>query len=259
MARFPGTLARALAAQAARLEKMVCYLEHPRLRELHRRGVGLELYRKLAQPWLMARGFNTVLDVGANIGHFALAAAYAYPQARLYAFEPLPDCFARLNNTLAGLPNCHGLNIGLGPAAGVFAFEQNQFPAASSFLKLAETHKREFPQARETRSVSVNIEVLDAVAKRLALVPPILIKIDVQGYEDQVLRGGAQTLGQADTVLIETSFEPLYQGQPLFADIFRHLTGLGLEYHGSLDQIQSAQDGRALQADSLFVRPNGPA
>lgn len=49
-------------------------------------------------------------------------------------------------------------------------------------------------------------------------------------------------------------FETLYQGQPLFDDIYRKLVSWGFVYSGALDQLCSPQDGRPLQEDSIFVR-----
>jgi hypothetical protein len=96
---------------------------------------------------------------------------------------------------------------------------------------------------------------LDDLAPQLELRDPLFIKIDVQGYEDEVLAGGEQTIRRAAVVLVETSFETLYEDQPLFDEVYRTLTGWGFRYAGSLDQICSPQDRRPLQADSLFVRP----
>ena len=243
-----------LAVQAARLEYLAAYIENPRLHLLRRRGVGLETYRKLTHPWLQGFGFRTVLDIGANTGQFALSARFAFPQARLYSFEPLPDCFAKLNQNLAGASNFQAFNVGLGATSGSLAFEQNQFSAASSFLKLTPTYSSEFPAKTQTSSIAVKVEPLDVIAKQLSLTPPLLVKIDVQGFEDQVLRGGTQTLRQADVLLIETSFEALYENQPLFDDVYRHLVSEGFVYQGALEQLLSPKDQRPLQADSLFVR-----
>ena len=81
----------------------------------------------------------------------------------------------------------------------------------------------------------------------------MLVKIDVQGFEDRVLRGGERTIREAKAIIIETSFVPLYEGQPLFSDIRRQLTGWGFVYAGSVGQIRSRTTGEVLQEDSLFL------
>jgi hypothetical protein len=112
----------------------------------------------------------------------------------------------------------------------------------------------EYPEMAATKPVTVKIDRLDAVAAGLPIVEPLLVKIDVQGYEDRVLKGGLETIQRASLLVIETSFEPLYQGQPLFGDIYSMLVDRGFRYAGSLDQLSHARDGRPLQEDSIFVR-----
>ena len=83
----------------------------------------------------------------------------------------------------------------------------------------------------------------------------ILIKIDVQGSEDKVIRGGQKTLRRAKAVIVETSFTELYDGQPLFHDIYEGLRSLGFSYSGSwAPDLKNPLDGSHLQQDSIFVR-----
>jgi len=245
---------RCLSTLTYRAYKLARCVERPALFALRRRGVSVDYYLKLAQPWLRTVGVRTILDIGANTGQFASAAQAAFPQAQIYSFEPLPDCFRQLQANLAQAPRFRAFNVGLGREAGTVTFQRNTFTASSSVRPMAETHKREFPLTQETTNVSVRLERLDDLADQLILREPMLVKIDVQGYEDEVLAGGEQTVRRAAVVLTETSFESLYESQPLFDDIYRTLVGWGFGYAGSIDQLCSPRDGRPLQADSLFVR-----
>ena len=67
----------------------------PRLAIWRRRGVILGLYQDLDRPWLVGLGVKTVLDIGANVGRFAITARKLFPDAHIYAFEPLPDCLEK--------------------------------------------------------------------------------------------------------------------------------------------------------------------
>lgn len=76
----------------------------------------------------------------------------------------------------------------------------------------------------------------------------------MQGYETKVILGGKQTISRAAIVIAETSFQELYEGQPLFNEVYEMLKDLGLRYAGSLGpQLMNPTDGSALQADSLFI------
>jgi len=116
------------------------------------------------------------------------------------------------------------------------------------------THVREFPWSAGGNEISVATSTLDQALVDVSVDTPLLVKIDVQGTEDLVIAGGPATLALAGVVIVETSFERLYSGQPLFDDIYRLMREKGLLYRGSLGELCSPQDGRVLQADSVFVR-----
>jgi hypothetical protein len=95
---------------------------------------------------------------------------------------------------------------------------------------------------------------LDEALDGITLEPEVLVKIDVQGYEDKVIAGGEQTLSRARAIVIEVSFQKLYEGQPLFDDIYRLLTARGFTFMGHLYQLLNPSDGSVLQADALFLK-----
>ena len=78
----------------------------------------------------------------------------------------------------------------------------------------------------------------------------------MQGFESQVIRGGKKTIDRAPIVVIETSFVELYEGQPLFADIYDQMRKLDFTYSGSLGlgQLRSPTNGLPLQQDAIFLR-----
>jgi hypothetical protein len=82
----------------------------------------------------------------------------------------------------------------------------------------------------------------------------VLVKLDVQGYEDKVIEGGKCLLQRAKILIVETSIVPLYEGQPLFRHIFTMLDRQQFTYHGALSQLTSPIDGSVLQADAIFMR-----
>jgi hypothetical protein len=94
---------------------------------------------------------------------------------------------------------------------------------------------------------------LDTVMEDVDLAPDVLIKIDVEGIEDRVLRGGERTMRRASVAIIETSFEALHEGQALFRDVYDLMLQYGFRYAGNLDQLLSPADRRVLQADAVFL------
>ncbi len=229
-------------------------IENPYLLAIKKGGGHPSLARFLNQAWIQSLDIATVLDIGANNGQFAFTISKMLPKAHLYAFEPLPDCFTNLTERLKNHNNFTAFNLGLSNRSGDLIIEHNNFSPSSSFLKMAELHKSAFPFTKNTHRLKVNVELLDTIAQTINIDSPMLIKIDVQGYEHYVLDGGEQTIRQAKIVMIETSFELLYEGQALFPQIYQTLTAWGFEYVGAIDQVNDPKDGRPLQEDSLFIK-----
>jgi FkbM family methyltransferase len=226
----------------------------PRLATWRSQGVILGLYQDLNRPWLTGLGIRTVLDIGANVGRFAITARKLFPEAHIYAFEPLPDCLAKAKQVMHGDPRFTPVNVGLGLEQGEAAFHRNAASPSSSFLKVTRTHTSSYPGTGDTTEVRVPVDTLDRLASSFDFATPMLVKIDVQGFEEQVLRGGEATIRRASVLLVETSFETLYEGQALFDSLHTLLRGWGFDFKGNFDQAHAPDDGRILQADSLFVR-----
>ncbi len=164
---------------------------------------------------------RTVLDVGANVGQFAVAAAKLFPDARVHSFEPLPNCAERLRENVSKLGNVAVYPFALGASEGEVTFHVNSHSHSSSVLPLARAHRDAFPDARETQVIKAKVSTLDRVFADVEFRSPVLLKLDVQGYEAQTLRGGVETLKRIDYVVLEASFKPMYEGELLFMDLVR--------------------------------------
>lgn len=204
--------------------------------------------------WLKNMGINTILDIGANTGQFAEKIHQVFPDAVLYSFEPLNDCYEELINKFKNIPQFKAFNLALGDETGVVEMHRNQYSPSSSLLPMAELHKTCFPYTKEEILLKVDVVCLDDIASSLELNKPMLVKLDVQGYEDKVILGGESVIGQADIVIVELSLEQLYEGQPLFEDVYNVMRSLGFRYRGNYDQLYSPDDGRVLQIDGIFTK-----
>ena len=234
---------------------------HPEAIGLRFRGIDYEQYCHLRQPWLLAMNIRTIIDVGANVGQFALLAREVFPLAQILSFEPLPECFAALESCLPA-PNFQAFNLALGDKDAELDFHSAHHSPSSSFLRMNDFHKEAFPESRdgqESESVKVKVRRLDDIVNGLDLKERILLKLDVQGYEDKVIAGGAELLKRVSVVISETSFRPLYDGQTLFKDVHGALLEAGFVFQGNLNQMFSPADGRIVSADSIFVRPTAEA
>jgi FkbM family methyltransferase len=243
-----------LSVISRKIQSLVSLIENPKLIPLRKYGVGAGEYIFMSQPWFRAFKIKTILDVGANQGQFALVVNAVFPEAQVYSFEPVPSCFEALKRNTERIKSFKAFNLGLGDSTDELEFELNDFSASSSFLKMADSHKEIFPYTSQAKSIKVKVDRLDNLQSHLEIEHPLLVKIDVQGYEDRVLEGGREVIQAAKVVIIETSFCSLYQDQALFDRIYQQLTELGFSYKGMLGQMQNPHSGEVLQSDSIFVR-----
>jgi len=204
--------------------------------------------------WLRNRNIRTILDVGANTGQFALQIHKLLPEAKIYSFEPLADCYAMLRKNMGSIADFESFNVALGNENGKCSIYRNAFSPSSSLLPMQDLHKQAFPQTVNAKLEDIEICRLDDIAHTLNFRDNLLIKIDVQGFEDKVILGGWNVIERASVLIVETSFEPLYQGQVLFDGIYTMLTAKGFEYRGGEEPLRSPEDRHILQCDSIFIR-----
>ena len=194
------------------------------------------------------------MDVGANSGQFALMIHTILPEASIYSFEPLERCFRSLQQNAENIKDMHCFRFALGDTNTRMVMHANEFSGSSSILEMAELHKTAFPYTRNSTEEQVEVRTLDSLLPQLRLQSNVLAKLDVQGYELNVLRGAEEALSHINVLVIETSFYQLYENQPLFDDIYGYLNKRGFKYRGNFEQIMSATNGEVLQADAIFTR-----
>ena len=197
---------------------------------------------------------KTVLDIGANVGQFTVAVAKMFPGVQVHSFEPVPECFMRLRKNVSKLKNVSVYQLALGDTDGETVCHINSHSQSSSILPLSKEHCAAFPNAREISQVPIKISRLDTIFATRKIDSPNLLKIDVQGYEANVLRGGEETLKRIQYVVAETSFKSLYQGEPIFLDLVRLMESRGFQFIRPVGWLSDPRNGEILQMDALFSR-----
>jgi len=205
---------------------------------------------------------RSVVDVGANEGQFAKWISTIFPLAQIYAFEPLPGPYAKLKAwTESRRPNATLFNVALGERATetVMNLHVNHTPS-SSLLSATNTQDTLYPNSQKRSTLVVKQETLDDALDSLQPPPEpdLLVKMDVQGYEDRVIMGGQRTLSRTRACILEVILDELYVGQARFSNLVSSLGGLGLMYAGNLEQSY-AGDGHVVFIDAVFVRPHLPS
>jgi FkbM family methyltransferase len=198
---------------------------------------------------------DTLLDIGANYGHYAAALRAQGFAGRIVSFEPVAAAFAGLSQRAAGDPNWHCHELALGDEDAERTIHVSADVTSSSLLPPAEAYAEASPRLEFVREETVSTTTLDAVRGRLFDADDALfLKLDVQGFELEVLRGAEQTLGQAVGLECELSLAPIYEGQALFTDVIRYLADRGFHLRALEPVFLHQVTGELLQLDGLFTR-----
>jgi FkbM family methyltransferase len=192
-----------------------------------------------------------VVDIGANRGQFALICRKIFPNARIDSFEPLDEPAARYRSVFREDDRANLHPFAIGPTEGEAIIHVSKADDSSSLLPITHMQSTLFPGTEEKGTRTIQVVPLDSQLHKSDIIKPALLKIDVQGYELESLKGCQQLLNLFTYVYVECSFIELYNGQALAHEVIDylhchdfHLTGV---YHTHYDR-----DGRAIQADFIF-------
>ncbi|MGB3309232.1 MAG: FkbM family methyltransferase [Nodosilinea sp.] len=212
-----------------------------------------DIYRLLNKNWFPKDQVQLVLDVGANEGQFINTSLALMPNVPIYAFEPNPsltkDLYSRYRDFNVKIFPC-----ALGDSSKKASLNISKFSPSSSLLKGGSQLATEFPEVVFEEIAEVEIKRLDSLVLDDVGVKDLLLKIDVQGFEMDVLRGAVGILDRILVIVCEANFAPLYENQCAFEEIISflrtykfHLVDIGIP-------IRSRHSQEVLYLDLAFVK-----
>ncbi|VVM06959.1 2-O-methyltransferase NoeI [Methylacidimicrobium cyclopophantes] len=225
---------------------------------LYRRGLVLGVAAGIEHEKLLrSHPCRTLVDIGANRGQFALVARRCWPEARIYSFEPLEAPCGRFRKLFAGDSRVHLFPVGIAPERQRRGIHLSRREDSSSLLPMG-TQSEFFPGTEEAGRVEVEVGPLGEWVSAAEIDSPAFLKIDVQGYEAEVLRGCLPLLACFSYVYVEASFVELYRGQALADEVIRFLQESGFRLAG-IYNLGYAATGTAVQGDFFFGRESSAA
>lgn len=201
---------------------------------------------------LRERPPQVIHDIGANVGTWTCLAKSLYPAAAVDAFEPVGSHAPAFRQWTSPWKDVRLHAIALGPRDGTVSLEVTDFPDATSVLALSAEGRRTFNLAPAGLR-EVPMATLDGLVASGAVRAPDLLKLDIQGYELEALRGGERSLQAARAVICEVSFRAFYEGQALFPDVLAYLRERGFRLHAFGASLNAGEPLQ--QADALFLKP----
>jgi FkbM family methyltransferase len=198
---------------------------------------------------------TAVVDVGANEGQYGNTLRADGYQGRLLSIEPQERAFRQLARLSARDPDWDCIQCGLGGEDGVATLGVSANSTSSSVLPILDSHVKAAPQSRYESAERIVLRTLDSVVGKWTERESLIgLKLDVQGFEAEVLRGAQSTLAEVAFLEVELSLIPLYEGQVLSDQMIGHLGDLGFSLANLCTGFSDPRTGRVLQFDGIFLR-----
>jgi FkbM family methyltransferase len=208
------------------------------------------------QRLLQSYEIDTVLDIGANSGHFAreLREDIGYTH-RILSFEPLSQVFKLLSENAKDDAAWDVFNYAIGDVEEKREINIAGNSLSSSLLNILPSHLESAPDSRYIGKEVIEIRTLDSIFGDLCKsARNIYMKIDTQGFENKVLKGAEQSLARIDTVQVEMSLVPLYDGELIFDEMCLLMSQRGYTLVAIENGFSAPGSGQLLQIDGIFHR-----
>ena len=197
---------------------------------------------------------NSIIDVGANRTNWSKKAVAVYPEATFCLIEPQiemePYLVQFCNNHLGSTY----LLAGAGASEETLTLTVWDDLDGSSFLPTPSTEKKAAGKQRE-----IEILTIDRIIQSKQIETPELIKLDIQGFELEALKGAEKTFGYTEVYVLEVSLFPFgdLPNQPLFADVIQFMLDRDYVVYDFPGFLRRPFDGALGQCDICFVKRNG--
>ncbi len=198
---------------------------------------------------------SVVLDVGANIGQYASKVRQQGFQGRIISFEPMSKEFRLLCHFVSNDPNWSCKQLAIGAYDGVCTINIAGNSYSSSILPMLKRHIDNAPDSAYVDREMVWIARLDSIKDEIVKSNErVYLKMDVQGYEMEVLKGAPSMLKQVEIIELELSVSPLYENQVLYEPMMNYLSDLGFDLVCMERGFSDLFSGEVLQFDGIFIR-----
>ena len=206
------------------------------------------------QRTLLGPGISTIFEVGAADGADTENYCRDYPEADVYAFEPLDESYAKVAARASANPRLKPFQLAFSDREGESTFFVAESNDSSSLLPPRETGSNFDAHHRTRAEQTVKTITLDAFRAEQGIGRIDLLKVDAQGAEMSILEGATGTLdaGLIGLIFIEVQFMPVYEGAPRYDELAAVLYSKGFALHNFYD-LQHDQHGRICWGDALFI------
>jgi len=218
-------------------------------------GLHVSRYKKYPE-FLLHHKIELLFDVGANFGQYAMHSRESGYKGKIISFEPLPDAYEKIlkNSKNDPLWTVHK-RCALGSVISEMEINISQNSQSSSILPMNHLHSSAEPKSSYIGKTMTDVITLDSIFSSYRKNDEkVFLKIDVQGFESEVLKGLTLNLKNIFAVEIELSVVPLYDKQELYNYFFSFFEKSGFTLWSLVPIFKRDETGELLQFDAVFVR-----
>jgi FkbM family methyltransferase len=200
----------------------------------------------------------TIVDAGVHLGHSSKEYLGAFPNCRVFGFEPEDKNFAAATDMLAPYGSRMTLlKNALSEIDAANVLQVNAHDGTHSLLEIGDGRYWE-GSAETLHQQQIRTVALDTFCADRGVDAVDILKMDIQGGELQALKGARGLLGRGaiSVIALEVLFKPLYKSQPLFWDVSDYLRSFDYGLHGLFECHYHSHNPSVLSwADAIFIAP----
>ncbi len=204
----------------------------------------------------------TIFDIGGHKGQSINYLTELFPSSIIYSFEPDPDSFKVISKKKSD--QIKVFNYAISDKVGHASFFKNRISHTNSLYRINLESKDSIRATKERKTkkstfsdeinhkIIVNTMTLEKFVLENRIENIDLLKIDVQGSEEDVLRGGIKVFNRVNSIIVEISLYDFYEKSCNFIDIEKILVPAGFSLFSILDISRNPMNGRTDWVETLY-------
>jgi FkbM family methyltransferase len=236
-------------------------LGQPKIGEVEQRLSKLAFMRNL-RGLLESTEISCALDIGANVGQFGQLLRLLGYKGRIISFEPASNARRKLESLAAQDHDWMVYPCGCGATSSMAKLNVFDTDTFSTIHQVSDSGSKHFGEyLSESSGEVIEVRTLDEILGALykpGFLPRLLLKTDTQGYDLEVLKGALPSLDSVDLVVTEAAAEAIYEGAPLYDEIFAFLKMHGFVPSGFYPTGHRKDRLVMMEFDAIFVRDDIP-
>ena len=200
---------------------------------------------------------DLVFDIGANKGQYAMGIMDAGYTNKIISFEPLSSVHSIIEKESKNFANWKvAPRCAIGAKKEEIEINISANSVSSTLLNMLDSHIEGAPESKIIGKEKVQVFPLDEIGEEFTdNCKNIFLKIDVQGFEQQVLKGAEKMIAKAKGIEMEISLIPLYENQSwLLPQVLDYMQQKGFQLTSIAPAFTDNKTGKVLQCNGIFFR-----